>query len=382
MTRFAQSKLAPFQAMEILGRAKELEASGRHIAHLEVGEPGVPPAPKVLEAVRAALPEAQRYTHSKGMIELRQGLVEYYRAQHGVAVDPELMVTTMGSSSGFILAFLGAFAAGAKIAVTRPGYPAYLNTLDGLNFGVVEIPVTAADGWHLTGAAIEAAYRNEPFEGLLFASPANPTGAAVDRAGLQDIIDTCRRLGVRFISDEIYHGIYYRGASVSALELTRDAVVINSFSKYYCMTGWRIGWMVLPEDLIRRVEMLQQNLFISAPTLSQIAARVALGERDYSEEQKAHYAENRLVLDAGLKSLGLGLGSVADGAFYAYADVSAFTNDSLDFCKRLLDEAGVAATPGIDFDRVDGKRFVRFSYAGTRETVEQALERMAGFLKR
>lgn len=382
MTRFAQSKLAPFQAMEILGRAKALEASGRHIAHLEVGEPGVPPAPKVLEAVRAALPEAQRYTHSKGMIELRQGLVEYYRAQHGVEVDPELMVTTMGSSSGFILAFLGAFEAGAKIAVTRPGYPAYLNTLDGLNFGVVEIPVTAADGWHLTGAAIEAAYRKEPFEGLLFASPANPTGAAVNRAGLQDIIDTCRRLGVRFISDEIYHGLDYRGASVSALELTQDAIVINSFSKYYCMTGWRIGWMVLPEELIRRVEMLQQNLFISAPTLSQIAARVALGERDYSEEQKAHYAENRLVLDAGLKSLGLGLGSVADGAFYAYADVSAFTNDSLDFCKRLLDEAGVAATPGIDFDRVDGKRFVRFSYAGTRETVEQALERMAGFLKR
>lgn len=382
MTRFAHSKLEPFHAMEILGRAKALEAQGRHIAHLEVGEPGVPPAPRVLEAVRAALPEAQRYTHSKGQIELRQGLVEYYRAQHGVSVDPELMVTTMGSSSGFILAFLGAFEAGTKIAVTRPGYPAYLNTLDGLNFGVVEIPVTAADGWHLTGAAIEAAHRKEPFEGLLFASPANPTGAAVDRAGLQDIIDTCRRLGVRFVSDEIYHGLDYRGPSVSALELTRDAIVINSFSKYYCMTGWRIGWMVLPEDLIRRVEILQQNLFISAPTLSQIAARVALGERDYSEEQKAHYAENRLLLDAGLKSLGLGLGAVADGAFYAYADVSAFTNDSLQFCKTMLEQAGVAATPGIDFDRVDGKRFVRFSYAGTRETVEQALDHMAGFLRR
>ena len=266
--------------------------------------------------------------------------------------------------------------------MTRSGYPAYLNTLDGLNFGVVEIPVTAADGWHLTGAAIEAAYRKEAFEGLLFASPANPTGAAVDRAGLADIIDTCKRLGVRFISDEIYHGLDYRGPSVSALELSRDAIVINSFSKYYCMTGWRIGWMVLPEDLVRRTEMLQQNLFISAPTLSQIAARVALGERDYSEEQKAHYAENRLLLNAGLRELGLGLGEVPDGAFYAYADVSAFTNDSLEFCKALLDEAGVAGTPGIDFDRVEGKRFVRFSYAGTRGTMEQALERMAGFLRR
>ncbi|RYE88348.1 MAG: aminotransferase class I/II-fold pyridoxal phosphate-dependent enzyme [Hyphomicrobiales bacterium] len=381
MTRFANSKLQPFHAMEILGRAKALEGAGRDIAHLEVGEPGVPPAPRVIEAVRSALPEAQRYTHSKGQIELRLALADYYRSQHAVSVDPELIVATMGSSSGFILAFLGAFEAGAKIAVTRPGYPAYLNTLDGMNYGVVEIPVTAADGWHLTGAAIAAAYEKEPFEGLLFASPANPTGAAVDRAGLTDIVDTCRRLGVRFISDEIYHGLDYRGASVSALELTRDAIVINSFSKYYCMTGWRIGWMVLPEDLVRRVEILQQNLFISAPTLSQVAARVALGERDYSEEQKAHYAENRLVLDAGLKSLGFGLGAVSDGAFYAYADVSSFTNDSLDFCKRLLEEAGVAATPGVDFDRVDGKRFVRFSYAGTRETIEQALERMAGFLR-
>ena len=216
---------------------------------------------------------------------------------------------------------------------------------------------------------------------LLFASPANPTGAAVDRAGLADIVETCRRLGVRFISDEIYHGLDYRGPSVSALELSQDTIVINSFSKYYCMTGWRIGWMVLPEDLVRRVEMLQQNLFISAPTLSQIAARVALGERDYSEEQKAHYAENRLVLDRGLKALGFGLGQPSDGAFYAYADVSPFTNDSLDFCKRLLEDAGVAATPGIDFDRVEGRRFVRFSYAGTRRTIERALEAMAGFLQ-
>jgi aspartate/methionine/tyrosine aminotransferase len=373
--------LRPFHAMEILGRAKELEAAGRNICHLEVGEPGVPPAPKVIEAVRAALPEAQRYTNSKGQMELRQALVRYYAEQHRVSIDPEMIVATMGSSSGFILAFLAAFRPGAKIAVTRPGYPAYLNTLDGLGFEAVEIPVRAADGWHLTGAAIRAAYETERFEGLLFASPANPTGAAVDRAGLGEIIETCRALGVRFISDEIYHGLDYRGPSVSALELTRDAIVINSFSKYYCMTGWRIGWMVLPEDLIRRTEMLQQNLFISAPTLSQIAARVALGERDYSEEQKAHYAENRTVLNAGLTSLGFGMGAASDGAFYAYADVSAFTNDSMAFCKTMLEEAGVAATPGIDFDRTDGERFVRFSYAGTRATMDQALERMVGFLK-
>jgi len=381
MTQIAPSALQPFFAMEILARAKRLEAEGREIVHLEVGEPGVPPAPRVIEAVRAALPDAQRYTHAKGQIELRTAIAEYYRSQHGVAVDPERIVATMGSSSAFILAFLGGFAPGARIAVTRPGYPAYLNTLDGMNFRAVEIPVTAAGGWHLTGAAIEAAHARDPFDGLLFASPANPTGAAVDRAGLADIVATCRRLGVRFISDEIYHGLDYRGASVSALEFGDDAIVINSFSKYYCMTGWRIGWMVLPEDLVRRTEMLQQNFFISAPTLSQIAARVALGERDYAEVQKAHYTENRQVLTEGLRGLGLGIGAASDGAFYAYADVSAFTNDSLAFCMALLEQAGVAATPGIDFDRVDGRRFVRFSYAGTRQAMEQALDRLGRFVR-
>jgi aspartate/methionine/tyrosine aminotransferase len=191
----------------------------------------------------------------------------------------------------------------------------------------------------------------------------------------------CGKLGVRFISDEIYHGLDYRAPSVSALEFGRDAIVINSFSKYYCMTGWRIGWMVVPDDLLRRTQILQQNLFISAPTLSQVAAIAALGERDYYEEQKAHYAENRLVLGRGLRTLGLDVAD-GDGAFYAYADVGRFTNDSLSFCKELLQEAGVASTPGVDFDRTNGSRFVRFSYAGSRQTIEQALERMAGFLRR
>jgi aspartate/methionine/tyrosine aminotransferase len=216
---------------------------------------------------------------------------------------------------------------------------------------------------------------------LLFASPANPTGAAVDRAGLADIVATCKRLGVRLISDEIYHGLDYRGPSVSALELTRDAIVINSFSKYYCMTGWRIGWMVLPDDLVRRGEILQQNLFISAPTLSQIAATAALGERDYAEEQKAGYAVNRQILNDGLHTLGFDIGAPSDGAFYAYAGISGFSNDAMSFCETLLDEVGVAVTPGIDFDRAGGNRYIRLSYAGKRETIEMALERMAGFLK-
>lgn len=373
--------LKPFYAMEINAMAHGLEAAGRTVCHLEVGEPDAPPAPKVREAVRAVLDHPQKYTHFAGLPALRDGLVRYYAEQHGVAVAPDNIVATMGSSSGFILAFHGAFAPGARIAVTRPGYPAYLNGLIGMGFRVAEIPVTAANGWHLTAAEIEAAHAREPFEGLLLASPANPTGAALTREQLAAIVAVCAKLGVRFISDEIYHGLDYRGPSVSALEFTRDAIVINSFSKYYCMTGWRIGWMVVPDELLRRTQMLQQNLFISAPTLSQVAAIAALGERDYYEEQKAHYAENRLVLGRGLRELGLPVGD-GDGAFYAYADVGRFTNDSLSFCRELLQEAGVAATPGVDFDRTNGSRFARFSYAGSRATIEQALERMAGFLRR
>ncbi len=374
--------LRPFYVMEITKHSKRLEAAGRSVLHMESGEPGAPPAPAVRAAVAAALDLPQHYTPSAGTLELRLGLVDYYRTQHGVAADPEAMIVTMGSSAAFILAFLGAFGRGARIAVTRPGYPAYLNTLDGLGMEAVEIPVTAEAGWRLTAADVETAYRRQEFEGLLFASPANPTGAAVTREALAEIVEVCRRLGVRFISDEIYHGLDYRGPSASALEFTRDAIIINSFSKYYCMTGWRVGWMVLPADLMDRTMMLQQNLFISAPTLSQVAARVALGERDYSEAQKALYAGNRQLLADGLARFDLRAASEGDGAFYAYVDFSRYTNDSLSFCRTLLDEVGVAATPGIDFDRVNGNRFVRFSYAGTRATIEESLNRIGDFLSR
>ncbi|OAM76203.1 1-aminocyclopropane-1-carboxylate deaminase [Devosia elaeis] len=367
--------------MDILKRAKALEGQGRSICHLEIGEPGAPPAPRVIEAVQRALPQPQGYTNAKGLTELREGLAAYYERQHGLSVDPDLIMATMGSSAGFILAFHAAFKPGARIAITRPGYPAYVNTLLGLGFGIAEIPVKAANGWHLTGADIAAAHARQPFDGLLFASPANPTGAALDRAGLADIVQTCARLGVTLISDEIYHGLDYRGPSVSALELTRDAIIINSFSKYYCMTGWRIGWMVLPEALIRRAEILQQNLFISAPTLSQIAATAALEERDYSEEQKASYAANRQVLTEGLRDIGFDLPASGDGAFYAYAGIGKFSNDSMQFCETMLEQAGVAATPGIDFDRTDGNGYVRFSYAGTRASIEQALERLQLFVR-
>ena len=374
--------LRPFYVMEITARSKVLEAAGRSIMHMESGEPGAPPAPAVRAAVAAALDLPQHYTPSPGTIPLRQGLIDYYRRQHRVEVPMEALMVTMGSSAAFILAFLGAFKRGAKIAVTRPGYPAYLNTLDGIGFEAVEIPISAESGWRLTAEDVERAYAQEPFDGLLFASPANPTGAAVSREALREIVEVCARLGVRFISDEIYHGLEYAGPSVSALEFTSDAIIINSFSKYYCMTGWRVGWMVLPEDVRSRIGMLQQNLFISAPTLSQIAATVALNERDYSETQKTLYRQNRDLVAGALSQFGLAAANEGDGAFYAYVDFSRYTNDSLNFCIELLNEAGAAATPGIDFDRLNGHRFVRFSYAGTRATMEEGLNRIGDFLRK
>jgi aspartate/methionine/tyrosine aminotransferase len=381
MTSTAADGLMPFFAMDILQQANLLEAQGRTVCHLEVGEPGAAPAPAVRAAVAKAVENPQGYTNAKGLSELREGLAAYYERNHGVSVDPELILATMGSSAGFILAFHTAFKPGARIAITRPGYPAYVNTLFGLGFGIAEIPLTAANGWRLTGADIEAAYRREKFDGLLFASPANPTGASVTREQLAEIVATCERLGVTLISDEIYHGLDYTGPSVSALGLTKNAIIINSFSKYYCMTGWRIGWMVMPEAMVRRAEILQQNLFISAPTLSQIGATVALGEVEYSEQQKAGYAETRGLLFSGLREIGFDLPHDSDGAFYAYAGIEKFSNNSLQFCEQMLDLAGVAATPGIDFDRTDGNRFVRFSYAGTKASVEEALERMRRYLK-
>ncbi|RDE09232.1 pyridoxal phosphate-dependent aminotransferase [Pelagibacterium lacus] len=373
--------IQPFYAMEILARAQALEAQGREVCHLEIGEPGGRPAPRVLAAVADCLERPMGYTSAKGMPELRQRLARYYAEQHGVELSPERIMVTMGSSSGFILSFLAGFGPGARIAVTRPGYPAYLNILASLNLASVEIPVSPANGWRLTVGDIEAAHARAPFDGLLLASPANPTGAVLAREDLAAIIACCDRLGVRFISDEIYHNLNYVGGDASALEFSDGHIVINSFSKYYCMTGWRIGWLVMPEDLIRRAEMMAQSLFISASSVSQYAALAALDARADYDARRDEYATNRLILAEGLQALGFKAAQPADGAFYAYVDASAFTNDTMDFCFRMLDSAGVAATPGIDFDRTDGHKYVRFSYAGTRETIERGLERLGAFLK-
>jgi len=382
MTESNADGLRPFIAMEILAETKRLEAAGREVFHLEIGEPYRPPAPRVLEAVAAALPFPQRYTHSKGLLELREALCARYDTQYDVKLDPEQIIVTTGSSAGFVLAFLGAFKKGATIAVTRPGYPAYVNILIGLGFKVCEIELNAKNKWRLTASDIEEAYKRDPFDGLLFASPANPTGAAVKRQELENIVTTCASLGVQMISDEIYHGLDYTQTSASAAEFSSDVIVVNSFSKYYCMTGWRVGWMILPQSLVRRAEMLQQNLYISAPSLSQIAACAALEEIEYSEQQKVHCEQNRGLLTSGLTALGFEGVQPADGAFYTYVDVSRFTNNSVTFCQEMLQETGVAATPGTDFDWVNGHKYVRFSFAGAEAAIVASLEKMAGYLPR
>jgi aspartate/methionine/tyrosine aminotransferase len=379
MTDSISDGLQPFHVMEILAEAKALEAEGRSIVHLSAGEPAAPPAPEVRAAVAAVLDKPQRYTQSKGIRPLTDALAAYYAERHGLSLDPERIIVTTGSSAGFLLAFLAAFPPGSRIAVTRPGYPAYLNTLYGIGFRPVEIPILVDNGWKLTAAQVRTAHEATPFEGLLLASPANPTGAALDRAELNAIVDVCAELGVRLISDEIYHGLCYAGPSPSALERTNDAIVINSFSKFYCMTGWRVGWMVVPETLMRRAEMLQQNLYISAPTLSQVAAVAALGAMDYGNVQRQAYLSNRDVLSTGLDRLGF-VGAAGAGAFYHYADIGHFSNDSMAFCRALLREAGVAAAPGVDFDRVEGHRFIRFCYAGAPEAIDEALVRIGRFV--
>ncbi len=374
--------LKPFLAMEVLAKAKQLEKEGHNICHLEVGEPAHSPAPNVIKAMHEALPNPQTYTHAKGVEELRASLCDFYREQHSVEINKNNIIITMGSSAGFTLAFLSGFKKGARIALTRPGYPAYLNILNGLGFEVEEIGLNAKNKWRLSANDIEKAYKKRPFDGLLFASPANPTGASISAHEFKKIVATCKRLGVRFISDEIYNGLDFTQNSLSALEFDNDLIVVNSFSKYFCMTGYRIGWLVLPDNLVRKTEMLAQNMFISAPSLSQVGAIAALKEREYYQEKKQSYLQNRDILTKGLVELGFKNVLSADGAFYTYVDVSNLTNDSFEFCQKLLQEAKVGATPGADFDRIDGNKYVRFSFAGKRSVIKEALKRMAEFLIR
>ena len=336
----------------------------------------------MVEAAREALQGAYMgYTNSMGLPVLREAIARHYQRAYGVEVDPGRVVVTTGSSGAFVLSFLACFDSGDKVGLTVPGYPAYSNILSALGIEVTGIEVDGRNRWAPTAEQISSACENG-LSGLLLASPANPTGTMVTPDNLAAISSACARKDIWFISDEIYHGLNYEMPQACALSTNADAIIINSFSKYYCMTGWRIGWMIVPESLVRPVECLAQSLFISPPTLSQYAAVAAFDATEELEQRKAEYRENRDYLLRELPGLGLGNLSPADGAFYLYADVANLTNDSFAFAQAMLKEAHVAVSPGADFDADRGNRFLRLSFAGSREQMDKAVERLARWLPR
>jgi aspartate/methionine/tyrosine aminotransferase len=378
-----RSDVPPFMVMDVVAAAARLEAQGRHIVHMEVGQPAAGAPAAALAAVRAALPRGPHgYTETLGVPSLRRRIARAYAQWHGLEVDPEQVVVTTGSSAGFMLAFLSAFEARDRVAVALPGYPPYRHILTALGCEAVGIETTAQTRWSITADMLLAQHRARPLKGLIIASPANPTGTMMAGEALAALIRCAGDAGITVISDEIYHGLDYAFAAESAARFSANAIIINSFSKYFCMTGWRIGWMVVPPTLLRTIERLQQNLAVSVPTLSQIAAEAAFDGRAELEQIKHGYEENRRILVESLPRAGLDSFLPVDGAFYLYADVSRFCDDSYVFATQMLEEAGVAATPGVDFDPLHGRQFLRLCYAGSREDMHEAVKRIGEWLSR
>lgn len=369
---------SPFLAMDVMRDANRLAENGTSVMRLEVGQPSSA-APVLVQAgaQRALTEDRLGYTDALGLPALRARIARHYKDQYSLDVSPDRIVVTGGSSSAFILAFTACFDAGARVGLVTPGYPAYRTILRSLDIEPVSIPVGPETDWVPTPDLLDRIEtQSGPLDGLLIASPANPTGTMLSAEQLSVLTDDCRTKARWFISDEIYHGLSYEGDASTALTCDPDSIIINSFSKYYSMTGWRLGWMVLPERLLRPMECLAQNLFISPPTLAQLAALHAF---DATQELNSHverYGVNRDVLLEGLRQAGITQMAPAQGAFYLYADVSAFTNDSMAFCHAMLHEAGVAATPGLDFDTERGHHYVRFSFAGATADIQEAVRRL------
>jgi aspartate/methionine/tyrosine aminotransferase len=368
----------PFIAMEVLRHANERAAEGHDVLHLEVGQPGSGAPRAVIEAAHRALDqESLGYTEALGLPALRRRIARHYGETYGVDLDWRRVVVTTGSSGGFLLAFLAAFDAGDRIALASPGYPAYRNILTALGIEPVELEVGPEHRFQPTPELLSRLKRRP--DGLIVASPSNPCGTMLDRAHFEALLTYCRAQGIRLVSDEIYHGITYGMTATSATELDPEVVVINSFSKYYAMTGWRLGWMVVPEGLLRSVESLAQNLFVSPQALPQHAAQVAFDCKVDLDRMVRHYADNRALLLRELPKAGFDRLAPADGAFYLFADVGHLTNDSVAFCQQMLEETGVAATPGVDFDPARGHRFLRFSFAGSSADMAEAARRLVAW---
>ncbi|MHA6344055.1 pyridoxal phosphate-dependent aminotransferase [Roseivivax sp. CAU 1761] len=377
MQNSTRGDVDPFIVMDVMEAARAAEEAGRSIIHMEVGQPGTP-AP---QAARDALARAMRedslgYTVALGLPALRRRIARLYGEWYGVDLDPARVVITPGSSGAFILAFTALFDAGQRVALGRPGYPSYRQILRALDLEALEIEAAEANRYQLTPADLEP----HRFDGLMMASPANPTGTMLGRAELGALVGLCQERGAAFLSDEIYHGIDYEARPVTALEISDEVCVINSFSKYFSMTGWRIGWMVVPEAQLRQVERLAQNLFICAPHAAQVAALGALDAEEELQANLAVYAENRRLMLEGLPRAGFDRIAPPDGAFYVYADVSHLTRDSRQLAREILDEAGVAVTPGLDFDPARGAGTLRFSYARATADIREGLARLEAFM--
>jgi aspartate/methionine/tyrosine aminotransferase len=378
-----RSDVPPFIVMDVMAAAARLEAQGRHIVHMEVGQPAASAPTTAIAAAQAALAAGRiGYTETLGIAPLRARIARHYAETYDCALDPSRIVVTTGSSGGFILAFLSLFEPGDRVALANPGYPPYRHILSALGCEPVLVETTAETRWVLSAKALIAEHKKNPLAGVVIASPANPTGTMMEADSLSRLISVAEAEGIRVISDEIYHGLDYAFAAETAANFSERALVINSFSKYFCMTGWRVGWMVVPEQIVRAVERLQGNLAISVPLLSQVAAQAAFDGKAEMEAVKHGYEENRRILVEGLPKAGIDKFLPVDGAFYLYADISRFSNDSLDFAKRMLEQAGVATTPGIDFDPVNGHNFLRFCYAGSSAEMHEAIMRIGNWLTR
>lgn len=377
MRQSTRGQVAPFIVMDVMEAARQAEAAGRHIIHMEVGQPSTPAPAAARAALAAALDQPLGYTVALGLPALREAIAGLYLRWYGVDLDPARVVITPGSSGAFLLAFAALFDAGDRVAVGEPGYPSYRQILRAMSVEPVGMQTSANNRYQPVPEDIP-----EDVQGVMLASPGNPSGTMLGRAALSALAERTRQIGAALISDEIYHGLSYGERCVSALEVTDDVVVINSFSKYFSMTGWRIGWMVVPPDMVRTMDRLAANMFICPPHASQLAALAALSPEGEAEAEGnlAVYAENRRLMLERLPAMGFTRIAPPDGAFYVYADVSDLTDDSAALAREILGQAGVAVTPGIDFDPVRGARTLRFSYAQSTADIAEGLDRLARWM--
>tara|TARA_R110000764_G_scaffold78131_7_gene155942 strand:+ start:2152 stop:3294 length:1143 start_codon:yes stop_codon:yes gene_type:complete len=372
-----RSAVDPFIVMDVMEAARAAEDAGRHIIHMEVGQPGTGAPRAATDALARAMNDGPLgYTVALGLPALRARIARMYGEWYNVDLDPSRVVVTSGSSGGFILAFTALFDTGDRVAIGAPGYPSYRQILRALDLQAVDLPAAPENRYQ----PVPADFADMDIAGLMVASPANPTGTMLDHTAMGALIEATHAKGASFISDEIYHGIEYEAKAVTALELTDEAYVINSFSKYFSMTGWRVGWMVVPPDHVRVVERLAQNMFICAPHAAQVAALAAM---DCEEELQANmdvYRANRALMLDGLPKAGFTNIAPPDGAFYVYADVSDLTDDSRALAADILERAGVAVTPGLDFDPLRGHHTLRFSYARSTEDIAEGLNRLKAYM--